>query len=83
MKKKDGTTNSFEQGDRVVYIPKYLLMGDRDKMIKEKNLGVVSSINKKFVFVRYKSNNTAEATEPKDLYFINNREDLIEKLEQK
>ena len=68
---KDGTTKPFKQGDRVIYIPRSLLMAARgigkESMIKTKNLGVVTSTNDRYVFVRYRNNNGAEATSPSDL----------------
>ena len=32
-------------GDPVVYIPHHLLIGDKDKMVKEENLGTVTNKN--------------------------------------
>ncbi len=78
MKRKDGTTKPFDIGNEVIYIPKYLLEGDRDFMEKNENLGVVTSTNKRYVFVKYLGKDTSEATNPNDLYFIENRTDLIE-----
>ena len=67
----------------VVYIPEHWLVGDHDKMIEEKNLGIVKSKNDKYAFVQYKGNTGTQATNPKDLYSLHNRPDLIEQLNQK
>lgn len=67
-------------GDEVVYIPKHLLMGEKANMIKEENLGVVTSKNDTYVFVRYKGNTGSQATLPEDLFTLENRPDLKEKL---
>lgn len=75
----DGTTKSFESGDFVVYIPNYLLTGHKSNMIQDKNLGMVKSKNDKYVFVRFYSGDTAAACDPKDLFRLDNRPDLIEK----
>lgn len=66
----------IKEGDEVVYIPKYLLMGDKSKMVKTENLGIVTSKNETYVFVRYKNNTGSQATLPEDLYSLKNRPDL-------
>jgi hypothetical protein len=66
--------------DKVVYIPDYLFMGDKTEMVKDENLGIVTSMNDTFVFVRYLGKNNSQATRAEDLYSIKNRPDLIEKL---
>lgn len=81
MKKlKDGTTKPFERDDKVIYIPKFLLMAASDigkrSMIKTENVGVVTSTNDSYVFVRYLNNEGSQATSPDDLYFIDHRPDL-------
>jgi hypothetical protein len=53
IKLKDGTTGPFEPNDKVLYIPYHKLMGDRTEMIDENNLGIVTSKNDKFVFVKF------------------------------
>ena len=77
MKIKDGTTGPFDPGDYVVYIPRHLLLGDKQDMIKNHNLGTVTKINERFVFVKYIGKNKPEATRPEDLYFVNGRADLV------
>lgn len=67
-------------GDKVVYIPEYLLMGDKTKMVEDKNLGIVTSKNDEYVFVRYLGNTGSQATNPLDLYTLRNRPDLAEKI---
>ena len=84
MKKlKDGTTSPFEKGDFVIYIPAHLLSGHKRGMIEKKHLGIVSSKNEIYVFVKYDGNETAQATNPDDLYFLNNRPDLVESIKAK
>jgi hypothetical protein len=70
----------IKEGDKVVYIPHRLLVGDRDKMILEDNLGVVTSKNDTYVFVLYKGKNNSQATRPDDLFTLRNRPDLAELL---
>lgn len=65
-------------GDKVVYIPEYLLIGHKDNMILEKNLGIVTSKNDRYVFVRYLNKNGSEATNASDLFSLHNRPDLAE-----
>ena len=76
MNTKDGTTKPFDIKAEVVYIPMRLLLGERHLMIKSENLGVVTSKNEKHVFVKYLGKSTSNATNPIDLYFIDNRPDL-------
>ena len=82
MKLKDGTTGPFEAGDKVLYIPKDLLMGDRSKMMQEENLGVVRSKNEKYVFVQYIGNTNTKGTLPTELYPVHGRPDLVKIIEQ-
>lgn len=65
---------NVEIGMPVIYMPKH------NKAIKESNLGVVSSMNDQYIFVKYNGMNTANATLPEDLYPLHNRPDLIDKL---
>ena len=67
-------------GDKVVYIPNHLLMGSKDEMVQDNNLGVVTSKNDNFVFVRYLNKTNSEATDANDLYSLKNRPDLAERL---
>lgn len=67
-------------GDPVVYIPRDLLVGERSEMIKDENLGVVTSKNDTYVFVRYKDKTGSQATQPEDLFTLKNRQDLIDKI---
>jgi len=73
--------NDINIGDKVIYIPEHLLMGDLDNRIKDENLGIVTSKNTEYVFVRYKDKNNSQATRADDLYSLKNREDLQKKLE--
>lgn len=70
----------IKTGDEVVYIPKYLLTGDKNQMIKEENLEIVTSKNDYFVFVLFKGKNGSQATKAEDLFALRNRPDLIAKL---
>ncbi len=64
--------------DAVVYLPYHKLM-DNSK-IEDNQLGIVTSKNDKFVFVKYLGNENSQATNPLDLYSLKNRPDLREKL---
>lgn len=68
----------FAAGDEVVYIPPDLLIGEKSEMVKHENLGVVTSVNDMFVFVKYIGNTGSQATNPEDLFWIKNRPDLLE-----
>ena len=63
-------------GDEVVYIPRHLLAGPKEKMVVEENIGIVTSKNDLYVFVRYK-NAGSQATLANELYALRNRPDLI------
>ena len=78
---KDGTTKPFKEGDYVIYIPDYLLNGPKNEMIKDKNLGIVTSKNDTYVFVKYFGNNGSQATRPDELFSLHNRLDLCIKLD--
>jgi intein/homing endonuclease len=71
---------NIKPGDKVVYIPKYLLMGPKNEMVKESNLGIVTSKNDRYVFVLYKYDTIPKATEANDLYTLKERLDLAAKL---
>jgi hypothetical protein len=62
------TTADFKEGKNVVYIPPHA-QGDINH--KDCEIGVVSSVNEKFVYVKYVRNSilqqTSQATNPKDL----------------
>ena len=68
----------LKRGDKVVYIPKYLLKGPKKDSIKEENLGVVSGKNERYVFVIYKDKTMPQATKASDLYSLDNRPDLAD-----
>lgn len=74
LKKQDMKLDNIEAGDPIVYIPKH------ENKIKEKNIGVVTSKNEMYVFVRYLGHETSQATRHEDLYCLKNRPDLMEKL---
>ncbi len=67
-------------GDKVIYIPNHLLIGPKNEMIQENNLGEVTSKNDIYVFVRYNGMNHSQATRADDLFSLKYRPDLIEKL---
>ena len=66
--------NEFKKGDKVKYIPTH---AENDPGHKDCKCGVVSSVNEKFVFVKYNNDMcimttgdepyTAQATSPEDL----------------
>jgi hypothetical protein len=67
-------------GDKVIYIPIHLLIGDKSEMVKFNNIGIVTSKNDQYVFVRYNGTNGSQATRPDDLYSLKYRPDLAEQL---
>lgn len=75
-RRKDGTTNAFEENDMILYIPHDLLMGERSEMVQHKNLGIVKSTNENFVFVEFINTNTKQGVKPTDLFFVHTRPDL-------
>lgn len=68
-------------GDEVVYIPRHLLTGKKEEMVKDENLGIVTSKNDSYIFVRYKDKTGSQATSANDLFTLRNRPDLIHTLE--
>ncbi|MEJ7647398.1 MAG: hypothetical protein WKF87_22585 [Chryseolinea sp.] len=73
--------NSIKVGDFVVYIPKHLLIGDRDKMIEDNNLGIVTSKNDNYIFVAYPGQGLRSmATKAEDLFTLRYRKDLVNKI---
>ena len=82
MKLRDGTTKPFEPKDKVIYVPKHLLHGDRDKMTQKDNLGTVTSKNSTYVFVRFLNQTQPKACYPRDLFFLHARPDLEKIIEQ-
>jgi len=62
-------------GDSVIYVPKYLHIENMNKFNfnhPKCEYGIVSSVNKRFIFVRYINgiHHTAKATDPEDLFFL-------------
>jgi hypothetical protein len=74
------TIDDIQIGDKVVYIPKHLLIADTHDIIKTENLGVVTSLNDTYVFVRYKGKSHSQATKPEDLFSLKNRPDLADQI---
>lgn len=70
------THRNVTVGQKVLYIPTNLLSKPREAMILEKNIGIVTSMNDKFIFVRYKDNEGSQATKAGDLYTLEHRPDL-------
>jgi hypothetical protein len=66
--------------DEVVYIPKHLLVGPKEDMVKTENLGTVISKNDDFIFVRYLNQELSKATKAEELYTLKNRPDLAEQI---
>lgn len=76
-------SHAFSPGDYVVYIPtelRHLMVGLPEKMIVDEHLGIVHSVSSKWVFVKYAGGSQPVSTRPEDLYFINKRADLVERL---
>jgi hypothetical protein len=67
---------NIKEGLPVVYVLNYL----HGKEIKDDQLGIVSSVNDTYAFVKYKTSQSTQATNPEDLFPIHNRPDLIERL---
>ena len=70
----------IQVGDKVVYVPKHLLIGPSEQIIKMENLGVVTSKNENYVFVRYRLDSHSKATRAEDLFSLKDRPDLKELL---
>jgi hypothetical protein len=68
-------------GDKVVYIPRHLLTGPKEEMVKDENLGIVTSKNDSYIFVRYKDKTGSQATSANDLFTLRNRPDLASLLD--
>lgn len=68
----------LNRGDLVIYIDEKRLIGPKEEMIKDENLGIVSSKNDTYVFVKFET--SIQACRPQDLYTLRNRPDLIEKI---
>lgn len=69
-------------GDKIIYIPADLLSDEAEvSIVLEKNLGIVTSKNDRFIFVRYKDCTGSQATEAKDLYSLKDRPDLAALIE--
>ncbi len=49
-------------------------------MILDENLGIVTSKNDNYVFVKYNGKEYSAATNPQDLFTLSGRPDLAEKL---
>lgn len=67
----------IEIGMPVMYVPKHLKGAEE---INDDQLGVVTSLNDKFAFVRYLNKTSSQATKADDLHSIKNRPDLMERL---
>lgn len=76
-KLSDMKKDSITIGMAVCYVPKH---HTSHAPIADNQLGIVTSMNDKFVFVRYKHSNTSQATNAEDLYSIDQRPDLQERL---
>ena len=68
---------NLKEGMPVIYLP---LHKDRSEPIADNQLGIVSSTNHRFAFVIYLGSNGSQATNPDDLYSLDNRPDLIHRL---
>lgn len=68
------TTSNFKKDDPVLYISDYDKINNK---INHANVGIVTSINDKFVFVCYKNQNHSQATNPENLVHINDNEFLL------
>lgn len=68
-------------GDYVAYIPKHLLMGPKEHMVQDDNVGIVVSKNDICVFVVYPlMGQSSMGTSADDLYTLEYRPDLIGKM---
>lgn len=66
----------LKEGLPVVYLPTFLAGKD----IEDNQLGIVSSVNDTYAFVRYGKSQGSQATKPEDLYLLDNRPDLLFRL---
>lgn len=76
------THEEINIGDKLIYIPPDFRSGDIC-VVLEKNLGIVTSKNDRFIFVRYKDHIGSQATEARDLYSLKDRPDLAALIEMK
>lgn len=73
-------TDNFKQGDSVIYLPRHA-KGDLEH--KDRENGIVSNVNDRFVFVKYSrpgcdiESMTAKATDPDDLILIKKYEGIL------
>ena len=72
---------TFFPGDPVMYIPRHLMLGNDSEMVKDENLGVISSIQHGVVFVKYKGEDTAQNTPVENLFKVT-RPDLLARIEK-
>lgn len=63
-------------GDPVIYYPDYM----QGKPITNSQLGIVSSLNDTYAFVKYDGTDTAQATKPTDIYLLYHRPDLMSRI---
>lgn len=68
---------NLKEGMPVIYMPPHK---DRSEPIYDSQLGIVSSTNHRFAFVKYLGSNGSQATNPDDLYSLDNRPDLIHRM---
>lgn len=68
---------NFKVGMPVMYIPNHLIDAEE---INDNDLGIVTSVNNRYVFVQYFNQNNSQATNPNNLHSLEYRPDLIERL---
>ena len=72
---------NIERGDKVVYIPKHMITADANGRLADENLGVVTSVNDTYAFVRFIDKTGSQAVRPEDLYTLQYRQDLADKID--
>jgi len=70
----------IKRGDKVVYIPAHMITASDKHRLADENLGIVTSKNDTFVFIQFLGNIQSQAVKPEDLYTLEWRHDLQEKI---
>ena len=71
---------NIKREDKVVYIPDHMITADANNRLADENLGIVTSVNDTYVFVQYLGNTNSQATRPENLYSLEYRQDLADKV---
>jgi len=70
----------YGDGEHVYYVPANR-RNEKHEFLEIKNMGVVSSSNEMFVFVKYAGSESSQATQAMDLYSFESDRELVEKFD--